>query len=120
MIDYVRSADYDRRSGTPFNAETNSSGSAIDYDGVTAKEGLAGRRSTQEDEGHDKVGMAVIFNEAPLEGETPRWDYTLRLNYTYGMSQFGEQVSNHTRGSVEFYSMACDRSRRVVFSEEMR
>lgn len=102
LIDYVRSEDYDRRSGTPFHAEANDSGgSAVDNGLTAAKEGLSGRRSNQEDrgddEGHDKVGMAVIFNEAPLKGEVPRWDYTLRLNYTYGISQLGEQVSEHTR-----------------------
>lgn len=94
LIDYVRSEDYDRRSGTPFFAESKS---GADIDG-TAMAGLSGQSSQEQggEEGHDKVGMAVIFNEAPLEGEVPRWDYTLRLNYTYGISQFGEQVSNYT------------------------
>lgn len=109
MIDYVRSEDYDRRSGTPFHTEANNSSSgrpAVDGGVAAAKGGLSGRQSSRggrgDDEGHDKVGMAVIFNEAPVEGEVPRWDYTLRLNYTYGISQLGEQVTNHKRGLVVF------------------
>lgn len=110
LIDFVRSEDYDRGSGTPFVAEKNG-GSAIDGGGVTAEEGLSGRQSGQADRGEagqDKVGMAVIINEAPMEGEVPRWDYTLRLNYTYGISQFGEQVNHHSQRLVDFSRLAYD------------
>ena len=79
IIDYVTSADYDTRSGTPFT-DTPSGNSRVPYKNT-----------------HSKVGMAVIFNEAPIEGEVPKWDYTLRLNYTYGVSQFEEQVRTNAR-----------------------
>lgn len=108
MIDYVRSPDYDKNANVPFNggADDNSSRKRVSADGSSggiggggsdaAGEGSSVHDADDDDGGGDtpmyKVGMAIIFNKAPLEGEVPKWDYTLRLNYTYGVSQFEDQV----------------------------
>ena len=112
MIDYIESEDYDTPSGTPFMVSDDDDdrkegegegegggGTRIEFEGEQSQS----RRSRTRQERRSKVGMAVIFNKAPLEGEVPQWDYTLRLNYTYGVSQFEEQVSYFYNASV-FYS----------------
>lgn len=113
VIDYVRSTDYDSPPAPPDSVGADSdsdsdSDSSRDGEGASghSRQGRNGARSSRqakagkelggavrdgESEG-EKVGMAVIFNKAPLEGETAAWDYTLRLNYTYGVSMFEEQV----------------------------
>lgn len=99
VIDYVRSEDYDTPSGTPFSDQGRRAYSG--HQGEGGGEGSIEAETTGEqprgrggEERRSKVGMAVIFNKAPLEGEAPQWDYTLRLNYTYGVSQFEQQVTN--------------------------
>lgn len=99
LIDYVRSADYDRGSDFPSPNEAERSNAADSSIGVPGYGGMSGGQLSQEvglRKHPQKVGMAIIFNKAPLEGEVPKWDYTLRLNYTYGVSQLQDQV----RGGV--------------------
>lgn len=99
VIDYVRSSDYDRGSDFPSPNEAESSSAADSSVGVPGYEGTSGGELSQEvrlRKHPHKVGMAIIFNKAPVEGEVPKWDYTLRLNYTYGVSQLQDQV----RGGV--------------------
>lgn len=43
--------------------------------------------------GDGKIAMAVIFNKAPADGGPASWDYTLRLNFTYEVARFQDQVS---------------------------
>ncbi|CBJ29591.1 conserved unknown protein [Ectocarpus siliculosus] len=96
LIDYVRSADYDRGSDFPSPNEAERSNAADSSIGVTGYGGMSGGQLSQEvglRKHPHKVGMAIIFNKAPLEGEVPKWDYTLRLNYTYGVSQLQDQVT---------------------------
>lgn len=92
IIDYVRSEDYDTPSGTPFGDDAHQDFPPQSKEGSDQIDGEQSQGSQARQERRSKVGMAVIFNQAPLEGEVPQWDYTLRLNYTYGVSQFEEQV----------------------------
>lgn len=127
MIDYIESEDYDTPSGTPFMVSDDDDdrkegegegegggGTRIEFEGEQSQS----RRSRTRQERRSKVGMAVIFNKAPLEGEVPQWDYTLRLNYTYGVSQFEEQVSYFYNASV-FYSTRADKVKGLVVEIEL-
>lgn len=71
IVRYIRSSDYDK------------------HDTRTTA-----RPQTEDAEEDAKVGMAVIFNSAPQEGSpSGSWDYTLRFNYTYGVSMLEDQVT---------------------------
>lgn len=94
----MRSEDYDTPSGIPFGDDATGElsgrprkGGGIGGIGIEI-EGGQSRDSQRGQDRRSKVGMAVVFNKVPLEGEVPQWDYTLRLNYTYGVSQFEAQV----------------------------
>ncbi|CAM9424100.1 unnamed protein product, partial [Ectocarpus fasciculatus] len=96
LIDYVRGADYDRGSDFPSPNEAESAKAADSSTGVPSYARMSGGQLSQEvglGKQPHKVGMAIIFNKAPLEGEVPKWDYTLRLNYTYGVSQLQDQAT---------------------------
>lgn len=81
-MDYVRSNDYDSSPTNlgPFSESDVVEGGHVEGDSTT---------------GVDKIGMAVIINRAPLDGGASTWDYTLRLNYTYGVSMFEDQVTRN-------------------------
>lgn len=130
IIDYVESENYDTPSGTPFSDSVSDDEGREDISGQQREGGIEveggqsrGPRARPRQERRSKVGMAVIFNKAPLEGEVPQWDYTLRLNYTYGVSQFEEQVSYSSStirckvehgAVVEFSLMMCFPSNRAL------
>lgn len=97
MIDYVRGEDYESTTDGPQTAAASSRLLSVDgellergshQDGEESREWNGGLRPWK----GAKVGMAVIFNKAPLEGGVATWDYTLRFNYTYGVSMFEDQV----------------------------
>lgn len=97
IIDYVRGEDYDSTTNDPQTSAASKSFLSVDgellerdsrQDGEEFREWTGGQRSVE----GGKVGMAVIFNKAPLEGGVATWDYTLRFNYTYGVSMFEDQV----------------------------
>lgn len=99
LVDYVKSVDYDKqdtdgKTETSTTAQTNwVEKDARFQSGTEGNDGSEASRVTRGPEAIDgKVGMAVIFNKAPQAGGTTSWDYTLRLNYTYGVSQLEEQV----------------------------
>lgn len=97
IIDYVRGEDYDSTTDDPQTSAASQSFLSVDgellerdsrQDGEEFRGWAGGQRSVE----GGKVGMAVIFNKAPLEGGVATWDYTLRFNYTYGVSMFEDQV----------------------------
>lgn len=91
IVDYVQSADYDTRSPSVVDGQqTRTGAAAVDSDKEGAMRERGEGQEREEEEG--KVGMAVIFNAAPAEGGAISWDYTLRFNYTYGVSMFEDQV----------------------------
>ncbi|CAM9094590.1 unnamed protein product, partial [Laminaria digitata] len=99
VIDYVRGEDYDSTTDDPKTAAASSSPSSPDgellerdrrQDVEEFREWNGGLRPGEQG---GKVGMAVIFNKAPLEGGVATWDYTLRFNYTYGVSMFEDQAT---------------------------
>lgn len=105
LVDYVKSVDYDKQDNeAKTESGTASPNRAVEDDTVeqdvlfqggteSGDEQEAARVALGSEEVVDgKVGMAVIFNKAPQAGGTRSWDYTLRFNYTYGVSQFEEQV----------------------------
>lgn len=129
MIDYVRGEDYD---STADDSQTSAASKRLlSEDG----ELLERDRRLDEEEFREwngglrpgeggKVGMAVIFNKAPLEGGVATWDYTLRFNYTYGVSMFEDQVGGVAlfrqrarRIWVMAYPLSC-RRRRLSFRNE--
>lgn len=100
VIDYVRGEDYDSTADDSQTAAAAKSFLSVD--------GELFERDSRQDEGEfgerngglrpvegGKVGMAVIFNKAPIEGGVATWDYTLRFNYTYGVSMFEDQVGGY-------------------------
>lgn len=94
MVDYVRSEDYDSPPDDPPIAAAKTR-SLLSADGELSERDRGqdgGGVRVEGDEEGGKVGMAVIFNKAPLEGGVATWDYTLRFNYTYGVSMFEDQV----------------------------
>lgn len=79
---YIRSKDYDADSASLWgNGNSHLRANAPWEEGKTS-----------DDLG--KVGMAVIFKEAPEEGGIGAWEYSLRFNYTYGLSMVDDQASN--------------------------
>ena len=108
MVRYVKSKDYEKMADEP--RSTSLSGddhehgrgrghlraeAAREDAGAAGEEGVAWQDLSEQS---GKVGMAVIFNEAPgeEEGGVGGWDYTLRFNYTYEVSYFQDQVGNGT------------------------
>lgn len=82
---YIRSKEYDADSASLWG---NSNGRESSHLRANVPWGEV---KTSDELG--KVGMAVIFKEAPQEDGIGAWDYTLRFNYTYGLSMIDDQVS---------------------------
>lgn len=89
----MRSAAYDKNDGQ-YDSRRRRSG--VESDDVRYQGELKGGEEWEgigaDSEVDGKVGMAVIFNKVPADGGVVSWDYTLRFNYSYGVSQLQEQV----------------------------
>lgn len=115
LVDYIKSSDYeDTRAAhddddwdvlEDVEDEDDDSWITSDHDGYATEDGEVSATAAGEGEGagatenrretwNGKVGMAIIFNKVPVEGGDQVWDYTLRFNYSYGVSQYSDQVSD--------------------------
>lgn len=92
MVDYIKSSDYEDSEARHYGDGDDDTAFAEDEDSWIPSDHDEYATEYEEDSWNGKVGMAVIFNKAPVEGGAQVWDYTLRFNYTYGVSRYADQV----------------------------
>lgn len=79
-------------SGAPVDATTDGDNGMEQIHGSSEEMEAETMRGMRKQSADGKVGMAVIFNKVPADGGSASWDYTLRFNASYGVSQFDHQV----------------------------